>query len=117
MQSAITVIGFGSAILTSPLALARIARTHLLHPRNGIDRSNEHLCRPGEKPQVAALEIKALASTARVRRKAAQRMEQPSRRIIANTRARKGATMITSRRRPDGPSPGGVTARRPQTAT
>jgi hypothetical protein len=29
------VVGFGSAILTSPLASARIARTHLLHLRNG----------------------------------------------------------------------------------
>src|SRR5271166_2176683 len=38
MQSAITVVGFGSAILTSPLALARITRTHLLHYQNGIDR-------------------------------------------------------------------------------
>jgi hypothetical protein len=38
MQSAITVVGFGSAILTSRLALARITRTHLLNYQNGIDR-------------------------------------------------------------------------------
>jgi hypothetical protein len=70
MQSAITVVGLGSAIVTSPLALARIARIHRLHSRNGIDRrpTDQRAPLPTCKPQLAALVIKAPASTARARR-------------------------------------------------